>query len=306
VSDGGEPDGARLLDSPVILLILAGGMIGLTFPLGKLAGEAGVPPIAWALLISLGAMLLLAPIVAMRRLAVPRTSQFWRYSVISGVISYVIPNLLLFACIPHLGAGLTGLFYTLSPIVTLAMSLAVRMRMPGLLGLTGIGLGFAGAVLLAMSRGDVNQPAAQFWLAVAFLIPVSLAAGNVYRTIDWPDGADPLVLAVGSNVAAAVVLLSAYVLVEGGLPFAHYLGVPRLSAVQAVSSAFLFFVFFRLQRAGGPIYLSQIGYVAAAVGLFSGTVFLGERYPLQTWAGAAIIAAGVALTTIAQIRSQPR
>ena len=45
---------------------------------------------------------------------------------------------------------------------------------------------------------------------------------------------------------------------------------------------------------GGPVYLSQIGYVAAAVGLFSGTLFLGERYGLLTWLGAAvIIVAGV-------------
>ena len=36
--------------------------------------------------------------------------------------------------------------------------------------------------------------------------------------------------------------------------------------------------FFRLQAVGGPVYLSQIGYVAAAVGLFSGTLFLGESY----------------------------
>ena len=42
--------------------------------------------------------------------------------------------------------------------------------------------------------------------------------------------------------------------------------------------------------------------LAAAVGLVSGTLFLGERYALLTWAGAAIIGIGVAMTTRAQSR----
>ncbi|TIW50028.1 MAG: EamA/RhaT family transporter, partial [Mesorhizobium sp.] len=36
------------------------------------------------------------------------------------------------------------------------------------------------------------------------------------------------------------------------------------------------------------------------VGLFAGTMFLGEHYRLLTWAGAAIIIAGVFITTKAQ------
>ena len=66
----------------------------------------------------------------------------------------------------------------------------------------------------------------------------------------------------------------------------------------------MFPVYFRLQAVGGPVYLSQIGYVAAAVGLFSGTLFLGEHYQGLTWAGAVIIVAGVFITTKAQGRKQ--
>jgi drug/metabolite transporter (DMT)-like permease len=51
---------------------------------------------------------------------------------------------------------------------------------------------------------------------------------------------------------------------------------------------------------GGPTYLSQIGYVAAAVGVGVGVAFLGERYPPMVWLGVAVVAAGIALATIAQ------
>lgn len=64
----------------------------------------------------------------------------------------------------------------------------------------------------------------------------------------------------------------------------------------------MFTVFFRLQRVGGPVYLSQIGYVAAAVGLGIGSSVLGESYGIFTWLGAVIVAIGVVMTTVAHKR----
>ncbi|MCZ8323062.1 MAG: hypothetical protein O9296_16000 [Novosphingobium sp.] len=54
---------------------------------------------------------------------------------------------------------------------------------------------------------------------------------------------------------------------------------------------------------GALCYLSQIGYVVAAVGLITGTFWLGESYAPATWAGAVVVAAGVALVTFAQARA---
>jgi drug/metabolite transporter (DMT)-like permease len=77
--------------------------------------------------------------------------------------------------------------------------------------------------------------------------------------------------------------------------------LPFLVAAQVAASALMFFFFFRLQSVGGPVYLSQIGYVGAAVGLISGVLFLGESYGLVTWLGAAVITVGIVMTTKAQM-----
>ncbi|KAJ0337477.1 hypothetical protein COL154_014304, partial [Colletotrichum chrysophilum] len=146
-------------------------------------------------------------------------------------------------------------------------------------------------------------PASLFWVLVALLIPVSLAAGNIYRTVDWPEGTGPIELAVGSHLAAAAMLLAGIIAFYGPIGFVVLAAVPLAVAGQAASASAMFAFFFRLQAVGGPVYLSQIGYVAAAVGLFSGTLFLGEHYQLLTWAGAVIIVAGVAITTKAQRQS---
>ena len=57
----------------------------------------------------------------------------------------------------------------------------------------------------------------------------------------------------------------------------------------------MFALFFRLQHAGGPVLLSQIGTVSAGVGVLIGAGLMGERYPPLVWGGVALIALGIGL-----------
>ena len=133
-------------------------------------------------------------------------------------------------------------------------------------------------------------------------MPIALAVGNVYRTMAWPENTSPDALAFWSHGAAIIAFLVLLLLVEGNLPFASLAAVPGAALLQAVAAAATFPLFFRLQHLGGPVLLSQIGYVAASVGLVIATFFLDEHYSLATWAGALVIAAGIGLTVLAQRR----
>jgi len=174
------------------------------------------------------------------------------------------------------------------------------VRMPSWLGSLGVVVGFLGAVIVAFSRGEVDQPASLYWVFAGLCIPLSLAVGNVYRTIAWPENAHPLGLAVGSNLAAAFILFLCLILFSQMENLSQLTSIKTLAIVQVLGSAAMFSVFFRLQQVGGPTYLSQISYVAAAVALFSGTLLLGERYATVTWVGAVIIFLGIGLSVIAQ------
>lgn len=287
-------------NSGIALLIVTGALLGLTLPFGKLAVEAGVPPLLWSFIISFGAgsVLLVTLLASGRRMKLDRQSL--RYFFIAAAISYAIPNLLMFTALPHLGAGYTGLMFTLSPVVTLVMSLSLRVSRPSRLGVAGIAIGFVGALLVASTRGQADRPADLLWIGVGLLIPVFLAAGNIYRTFDWPRASGPIELAIGSHLAAALILI-VLTAATGQTASASLLAdMPLLVLAQVAASSAMFAFFFRLQSVGGPVYLSQIGYVAAAVGLISGTLFLGESYGPLTWVGGLIILVGVTLTTKAQ------
>ncbi len=294
----------QLWNSAFGLLLVTGGLLGLALPFGKMATQAGVPAILWAFVISAGAGGVLLFVLALRRRLFAPTAHRLRYFAITATISYALPNLLMFSAIPHLGAGYAGIMFTLSPVITLGLSLLLGVRRPNMLGVLGIAVGFIGALLVALTRGEAGRPAELIWVVIGLLIPVSLSAGNIYRTYDWPKDTGPIELAAGSHLAAAMMLLIGLTGSGEGGSFALLPHLPLLVLAQIASASTMFAVFFRLQAVGGPVYLSQIGYVAAAIGLGSGVLFLGEHYRLLTWMGAAIIVIGVVMTTKAQSQTR--
>lgn len=289
------------MNKPLPLLLITGIAFGCNFPLGKLATGAGVNPALWALVICLGAGLALLA-VAQRFEAAPNVAGIVPYAGVSGVLSNVIPLFLTFAVIPHIGSGLAAIMVATSPVVTALISLVLRVRPPSLLGLMGIGFGLAGAVAIIVARNATFAAEDSRWLVIAVLIPVFLGIGNVYRSMAWPKGAGPMRLGAMVNLmAVAPLLLLAWW--GGGLIMAPLLAIPGLVAAQVAASIVMYLTFFRLQAVGGPTYLSQIGYVAAVLGVAVGVAFLGETYPTGVWAGVAVVAAGIALTTAAQLRA---
>ena len=216
------------------------------------------------------------------------------------MISFVTPNLLLFTVIPHTGAGYAGLMFALSPVFTMLFAALCGLKVPGRLGRIGIAVGLAGASLIALTRGVNPEGPGSEWLLAALAIPVALAAGNVYRTLDWPDGISSNVLAFWGHAFASVVFLALLLLTRNTFPFQEIAAVAGAALAQLLVAGTTFPAFFRLQQKGGPVLLSQIGYVAAAVGLIGATTFLGERYSATTWLGAGVIAIGIAITIAGQ------
>ncbi len=279
-----------------VLLLYVGVLTGLNAPLGKLGAEAGIHPLVWAAIVSSGAALLLAPWLALQgRLALPRGTAV-RYVVIAGLITFVGANLVLFVALPRLGAGQMGLMFALSPVFTLALATLAGLKRPGSLGLLGIFIGMAGAILVALARMGEGAELG-LWSLFGLAMPLLLAVGNVYRTLDWPEGADPGVLAMWSHGMALVVFL-ALILGFGVTVLPVVSASPLVVGAQLIVSAITFPAFFLLQRVGGPVMLSQLGYVAAATGFLIAVLVLGEVFGPLAWAGVGLIVLGILATVL--------
>ena len=290
-----------LWNSPAALLLGTGFFLGLTFPLGRIASEAGVAPAVWAFVISAGAALVLGIAgLPFHRHGIRFDQPHLRYFMVTALVSYALPNLIVLAAIPHLGSGYVAIMFTLSPLLTLCIASLAGLKQPLRLEIIGLVIAFVGALVVAVMRGRFADGAEPMWIALAFAIPVSLALGNVYRTVDWPAGADLVWLAVGSHTAAALMLGAAAFFTAGLAGWEKLAGVPFVTLLQALSAAAMFALYFRLQAVGGPVTLSQIGAVSAAVGVFAGWLLFNEIYTLAVWAGVAVISLGLALTIMAR------
>ena len=283
---------SRLYDNAFALLVGTGVCLGLLLPLGRLAHEAAIDPFLWAAMISLVPGLCLA-IIGMRQPPPESLGALLSFGAISGLFAYVIPNALLFLAIPHIGSGLAGLMFALSPVTTAILSLLLGVRPPNRAMIMAVVLGFTGAVMIVASRQSLSLPSAAHWLLLALIVPVSLAIGNVFRTAYWPAKATPLQIGAASNLMAAPLLLIAAHVNMGHMDVTPLLQNPMLVLAQWLVSLVMFSLFFRLQWIGGPTYLSQIGYVAAAVSLVFGVAVFHETYPAMVWAGASLIIAGL-------------
>lgn len=280
---------------PQLLLVATGSTLGLAPPFAKLATSAGIPAIAFAFWqYGLGGLGLLA--LAMLSGARPPLGRtHLRYYAISGLITLALPNVLVFLAVARIGAGLPSIVYAFPAMLTYAMALGMRMEKLTWTRAAGIGLGLIGILMIVGPRSGPIDEAALPWMLLAFIAPVSLAAGNIYRTRAWPKDAAPLALAAGTLLGAAVWLLFACLAMD---LFYMPAGIAEPDWVLAAAGLFAclsFIPYFELQRVAGPVYLSQIGYVMAATSLAIGTFVFGERYSLVVWLAVLVIVAGILL-----------
>jgi drug/metabolite transporter (DMT)-like permease len=293
---------------PVLLLFAAGFSIGLIFPLGRLAGEAGLPPLVFAGASAAGAAIVLGAITLASAQRLPLDLPTLRYAAVAGQLTFAIPFGTLVAVIPHLGSGIPAILQSLAPIATLGIVLAIGLERPNVMRTLGLATGMAGAVIILASRNAGALPAdASFgWYLAALVTPAALAAGNVYRSTHWPRGKGPIPLATLTLAAAALglaVVMAVQAFAGGGVaPGPGLRAGWWLILAQSLATGIGYAFFFRLQQVGGPVYLSQISYVNTGVGVAFAVLLFAERLSVWVWLAVALVFAGVAIVNRTNIR----
>ncbi|MEQ9813274.1 MAG: DMT family transporter [Azospirillaceae bacterium] len=262
------------------LLILTGGLLSISIALSRVGMDGGIPPLAYAFWFqTMAAAGLVLTVLLRGEGRVPRRGEIV-YMMIGAVISFTAPNALLVYVVQAMGAGFGSFAFAFSPIFTYVIAVMVGLDRLSGPAIGGLGFGFVGAAaILGSTLGAAELDIT--WAALGLLIPLSLAFGNVFRSWFWPKGASPLFLAAGMMVFSALgsgglhlVLGAAY------LPFAGDTGMEWTFAVHGVLIALQYVLFFALQLAAGPFFISQISYVILVIGMAIGVLVLGERYPL--------------------------
>jgi drug/metabolite transporter (DMT)-like permease len=261
-------------------------------------GVETLPPLSLVLLRVLVGFAILLVVVAVTRTPLPRDTRTLGHLAVLGAVNIAIPFWLIGWAEQHIDSGLAGILQSTAPFFTLVIAASfihdehiTRDR------LTGIGLGFAGILVLSVENiADLGSAVgAERLLAELAVVGASLAyaVGNTYARRNLRN-TRPLVLSAGQVGWAVVLVAILAVVVDGGVTLP---AVPEAAFsvlwLGAVGTGFAYIVFFRLLTGWGPTRASLVAYLLPVVAVILGVLVLGETVDAFFLAGAALIVAGV-------------
>lgn len=288
----------------VLLLLGVGGLLGTSAVVAKLAPTVGwspLPLLQWSMLLGGGLQLILW----LRRRSSPispssstgETKKLLTYMALSGIL-FAVPNAMAFAAVKHVGAGFVALCFAFPLMLTYGLALLLGMEKVQANKLLAVVAGVTGGVVLALDKGGVGN-GFQFWALIALAVPVIIAGANIYRTTHWPKGAQADLLSVGMLLFGGLTMVP--INAAFGLPFlpaAWTIEATGLLIGQGLVFAVMYDLYFRLQKLAGPVYLSQIGSVAAVTGVALAFVVFGEIPGVGKLTAAALIGIGILLMNL--------
>jgi drug/metabolite transporter (DMT)-like permease len=281
--------------SDLASLVLLGALWGASFLFMRM-GASQFGGMALAGMRAIGAALCSLPLLASRERLAELRANWWPVTLI-GLSNSALPFVLFSYAAESLPAGLSAIFDAIAPLLVAASGwlwLGEKLNAPRASGLV---IGLLGVVwLIGGSIGFSHGSGPVGWAMAACVgANVCYTFGAHYsqrrmRTVT------PLTVAIGSQIAAAVMLL----------PFTIWMWPARMPHLQAWAAmlglaagctSLAYVLFYRLLAHVGSARAMAVLYLIPVFGVIWGAMFLGEAITLAMAGGCAVILLGVALTT---------
>ncbi len=278
-------------------LVLLAALWGASFLFMRVAApHFGAVPLA-ALRVA-GAALLLLPLLSARS-GLGELRRRWPAIASVGVTNSALPFLCFSFAALSIHAGLSSILNATSPMFAALIAMAWLHEPSSRSRIVGLLIGFAGVVGLTQAPPGVDTiaPGADAGLAMGLCLGAAVLYGFsacfARRSL---AGVDPLAVAAGSQLAAALVLaLPAWWTWPATTPAPqHWLAVLAL-AVFCTGIAYM--LYFRLIARVGPAKAIAVTYLVPAFAMLWAGVFLGEPITPRMLALCAVILLGTSLAT---------
>ncbi len=257
---------------------------------------SALPPLTLVVLRVGLAAAILALVLRLRGIPMPRGASVWRAFLGAAFLNNAVPFCLIAWGQTHIASGLAAILNATTPLfgVLVAHVLTTDERLTAhrlagvLAGLAGVAV-MVGPSLLAGLGAEVLAQGA------ILLAALSYAFAGIYGRRFKRMGIPPLSAAAGQVTAATALLLPVALAVDR--PWT--LGMPPLTVVAAVvglaalSTAFAYVIFFRLLASAGATNLMLVTFLIPVSALLLGALVLGEPVVPRQLLGMALIGAGL-------------
>jgi len=279
-----------------LILIILGLGWGLSFTLGKIAITAGGTPIGLTFWQSLFSGLILLAYVFFRhgKIIIPKI--MFLPIVIITFLSVVIPNIIFYAFVKHLVAGVLSISVSVIPLFTYLIAMGLRMDRFKIRRVLGLITGFCALLILILPENSLPDKRDIPWVLLALNCALCYALENIYidRLALQNFGPIRLVCAV-SFVSAIITFLLSLVMDQFFIlqPTNLYLFISTLGLGFISATAYSIFIY--LIGRAGSVFSSQVGYLVTFFGVVWGIIILGESHSVFVWISLAMIMMGIFL-----------
>lgn len=256
------------------------------------------------------ALPLLAAIVWVQGLPVPRAPRVWGAYLVMGALNNAIPFSLIFWGQTEISAGLASILNaTTAMFAAVVAGLLLKDEPLTRRKIAGAVLGIAGvAVIMGPGALAAFNPANMAQLAI-LCASVSYAFAGVWGRIALADH-PPLVNAMGMVTGSTLLMIPIALFADG---------IPRLDlsittwgalfGLAGLSTALAYVLYFAILLRAGAANLLLVTLLIPAFAIALGVLFLDETMGLTAWIGFAIIASGFAVTDgrlLARLMGRPK
>ena len=279
-----------------LILIILGLAWGLSFTLGKIAITAGGTPIGLTFWQSLFSGLILLAYVFFRHGKINIPKAMFLPIVIITFLSVVIPNIIFYACVAYLDAGVLSISVSVIPLFTYIIALGLRMDKFKVRRVIGLITGFCALLILILPENSLPDKRDIPWVLLALNCALCYALENIYidRLKLQNFGPIRLVCAV-SFVSALITFVLSIVMNQFFIlkPTNLYLFISTLGLGFISATAYSIFIY--LIGRAGSVFSSQVGYLVTFFGVVWGIIILGESHSIFVWISLALIMMGIFL-----------
>jgi drug/metabolite transporter (DMT)-like permease len=222
-------------------------------------------------------------------------SRLWRYFLILGLVSHVLPATLIPWGQREVDSGLAAILVGLTPLMTLALSaLCVSSERIDRRHLAGFGLGFLGIIVLTgpEALGLITR---QSWLHEAAILSGALCFALNALLIKSMPPVHPLVASAGISLCASLLAVPMALLFD--MPWAlkpSAVSLAGLILLGLFPTAYASILYVMLIRSAGPAFGVLSNYLVPPLAVFLGLVFLGQHLAWNAYVALVLILVGVA------------
>ncbi|WKE65362.1 DMT family transporter [Gallaecimonas kandeliae] len=273
---------------PELLLLAA--LWGASFLFMRVSAPAFGPVPLIALRVAVAALVLL-PVLAWRG-QLPQLRQHVKPLAVVGLANSALPFTLFAFATLYLTAGLTAILNSTAPFWTALVAFALWGEKLSGQRLLGIAIGFAGVVILVWHK----LAAVDALWAIGACLLASLCYGFAANYSKHKlAGVPPLVSTVGSQIAAALMLLPLTYFYWPAGPIGTQAWLAAI-ALGVLCTGIAYLLFFRLIAHVGAGNAVMVTFLIPIFGNLWGALFLGEHLTLTLLAGGTVILLGIAFS----------